>query len=215
MTPPPDITGLVEAWGALQPSCNMLAVAARIPIVPNWNFTVRLHRPRGRCSTERGSSPRPASSVHEVGEPEICGRQRFMTQRQQAISPDEAKAIAQDAWTLACRSSTSKSRSIRPRTSEGRQGPCANQPVRSLSGVSRRVEPDRGRLQRRYAVFAGEPGSVERTDGPFGAGHGEAVLGDADHRRVEQRAACSGFPHGRRQGRSLRGRWPDVEGHTA
>ena len=98
---------------------------------------------------------------------------------------------------------------------QSRQGPCSDQPVRSLSGVSRRVEPDRGRLQRRYALLAGERGPVEGTDGPLGAGHGEAVLGDADHRRVEQRAACSGFTHGRQQGRSLRHRRPDVEGHAA
>ena len=41
------------------------------------------------------------------------------------------------------------------------------------------------------------------------------VLGDADHRRLEQRAACSGLAHRRRQGRTLRDRWPDMEGHAA
>ena len=96
---------------------------------------------------------------------------------------------------------------------QSRSGPCPDQPVRSLSSVSRRLESNRGRVSTstrstRVAQF----GSVEGTDGPFGAGHGEEVLGDADHRRVEQRAACAGVSHDRQQGRSFRDRRADVEG---
>ena len=121
------------------------------------------------------------------------------TQRHQlSISPDEAKAIAQDAWIFGMPLVYIEIQiDTATHVSKIDTGPCPDQPVRSLSSVSRRVEPDRGRLQRRHAVLAGEPGSGKGTDGPVRAGHGEPVLVDADHRRVEQRAACAGLAHGR------------------
>ena len=119
-------------------------------------------------------------------------------QQQPSISPDEAKAIAQDAWIfgmpLVYIEIQIDTATHVPKVD---RSPCPDQPVRSLPSVSRRVKPHRRGLQRRYALLARQFGSGERADGPLGAGHGDAVLGDADHRRVEQRAARSGVPDGR------------------
>ncbi len=138
------------------------------------------------------------------------------TQHQQAsISPDEAKAIAQEAWIFGMPLVYIEIQiDTATHVSKVDKG---HAPINQF--VHYRAFPDASNrtvvgfnVDTLYSLA--HVGSVERTDGPVGAGHGEAVLGDADHRRVEQRAACSGFPHGRQQGRSLRDRWADVEGHT-
>ena len=195
-------TGLLRAaiWGRPPPRASTSSLGCR------RSAAVRRANSHAAFRQEQG--------LGEAGrtEGEETNSHLTITQQKKAsISPDEAKAIAQEAglgmplvYIEIQMDTTTHVSKVDP----------GHAPINQF--VHYRAFPDasngRGRLQRRHAVLAGAAGSVEGTDGPFGAGHGEPVLGDADDRRVEQRAACAGLAHGRQQGRSLRDRGPTWKG---
>ena len=111
-----------------------------------------------------------------------------MTQHQQAsISPDEAKAIAQEAWVF------------------GMPLVYIEIQIDTATHVSK-VDHARAPINQ-FVHYRAFPDASNRTVVGFNVDtlyslaqldlSREAVLGDADHRRVEQRAACAGLPHGR------------------
>ena len=115
-----------------------------------------------------------------------------------SISPNEAKAIAQDAWIfgmplvyieIQIDTATHVSKIDQ-----------AHAPINQF--VHYRAFPDASNrtvvgfnVDTLYSLanvdLAKEPMTLR-------AGHEETVLADADHRRVEQRAACARLPYGRR-----------------
>ena len=133
------------------------------------------------------------------------------------LTAAEAKSIAQDGYLfglplvyIAVQADAADQR----RQARSRTG--AIQPVWSPPRVSRREEQQDRRDERRHAVFAGQRRPHRRADRAGGAADGRQSLVDhAGHRRVERRAGRARLSHARRQGRQLRARRPELQGHAS